>query len=181
MKGPNLGPLLIFPKAFFASVRIVTPNAEGSGDSIGTGFLYHTPLSDFPDRSVTLLISNRHVLKNPTGAITLVFHKRDSENPERPKLGETVTVSDKSYEGVFCAHPDPNVDLACLNISIITQPEHQIFYKNLREDMLPSFSEDRLVPGMDVYFVGYPENRFDVKHNLPIMRRGFIASIPNPA
>jgi hypothetical protein len=163
---------------FFAVVRIVTPNAGGSGDSVGTGFLYVTPLPDFPDRSITLLISNRHVLKNPSGAITLVFHKKDPEVESMPKLGETVIVTDKSYEGVFCAHPDSNVDLACVNISNVTHPEHKVFYKSLTQEMLPSFSEERLVPGVDVYFVGYPENRFDVKHNLPIMRRGFVASIP---
>ncbi len=164
-------------QVFFAAVRIVTPTADGVGDSVGTGFLYQSPLPDMPERSVTLLISNRHVLKNPSGAISLVFHKKDVAT-DRPKLGETFTVSDKSYEGVFCGHPDQEVDLACINISVITRPEHGVFYRNLTSELLPTFTEDQLVPGIDVYFVGYPENRFDVKHNLPIMRRGYIASIP---
>jgi len=164
-------------QVFFSVVRIVTPAAEGSGDSVGTGFLYRTPLPTMPDRSLTLLISNRHVLKNPTGAISLVFHIKDAKE-DRPNLGETLTVSDKSYEGAFCAHPDQSVDLACINISIVSQPERNVYHRTIAAEMLPTFSEERLVPGVDVYFVGYPENRFDVRHNLPIMRRGFIASIP---
>jgi len=44
--------------------------------------------------------------------------------------------------------------------------------------MFSDFSEDDLLPGADVWFIGYPENRFDTFHNLPILRRGYIASIP---
>lgn len=44
--------------------------------------------------------------------------------------------------------------------------------------MFSDFSEDDLLPGADVWFIGYPENRFDTSHNLPILRRGHMASIP---
>lgn len=39
-------------------------------------------------------------------------------------------------------------------------------------------SENNLNAGDSIWFVGYPNNRYDTKNNLPIMRKGFIASIP---
>ncbi len=44
--------------------------------------------------------------------------------------------------------------------------------------MISDFSEENLVPGVDVWFVGYPANRFDVVNNLPLLRKGYISSIP---
>jgi len=166
-------------QVFFSTVRIVTSNTNGgNGSSIGTGFLYCAPLPSLKDRSVILLISNRHVLNNPSSAISLIFHKKDLAHPDRPDLGKTFSISDKNYTGVYCGHPNSDIDLACINISMITQPEHGIYFKHLNPSLLPTFNEEKLLPGNDIYFVGYPENRFDIQHNLPIMRRGHIASMP---
>jgi hypothetical protein len=161
---------------FFATVRISIPNTAGTGASIGTGFLYRVPISD--DRACILLISNKHVYGDGSNPIELTFHKRDPDDEERPQLGQTVTLRDTSFDSVYTAHPDPSVDLACINISKIGDAEPPIYYRQLDDEMLPSFDHEKLLPGSDVWFVGYPENRFDTVHNLPILRRGYIASIP---
>jgi hypothetical protein len=44
--------------------------------------------------------------------------------------------------------------------------------------MVCDFTDPNLLPGNEVWFVGYPENRFDTVNNLPILRRGYIASLP---
>jgi S1-C subfamily serine protease len=44
--------------------------------------------------------------------------------------------------------------------------------------MLADFTEEKLNPGLDIWFVGYPDNRFDSTNNLPLLRRGYISSIP---
>jgi hypothetical protein len=54
----------------------------------------------------------------------------------------------------------------------------RIFFKGWSLDMLATFEEVDLLPGRDVWFIGYPENRFDTVHNLPLLRKGCIASIP---
>lgn len=162
---------------FFSTVRITIPSKSGSGASMGTGFIFNAPLNDPKNRSVTLLISNRHVYGDTTQPIVLNFHKRKPDG-SGPELGQIVTLQDRQFTGIYKGHPDPNVDLACINISVIPRPEHNIFFKNVYPQMLSDFSEDDLLPGADVWFVGYPENRFDTTHNLPILRRGYIASIP---
>lgn len=161
---------------FFAIVRITIPNQSGTGASIGTGFLYRVPVSD--DRACILLVSNKHVYGDTSQPIELTFHKKDESDPNRPKLGEKVTLSDKSFNSVYTEHPDPAVDLACINISKIGDEGLNIFYKTLDDTVLADFEHQDLLPGGDVWFVGYPENRFDTANNLPVLRRGYIASIP---
>jgi len=161
---------------FFATVRITIPTDTGKGASIGTGFLYQVPVSQ--EKHCILLVSNRHVYGDPTKPIQLVFHRRDETDPSRPKLGETVILADTTFDGVFTGHPDPAVDLACINISMIGHHEPPIFYKNVTDELIPDFEHERLLPGNDVWFVGYPANRFDTANNLPVLRRGYIASIP---
>ena len=162
---------------FFSTVRITISRRSGSGASIGTGFIFSAPLNDAKKRSVTLLISNRHVYGDPAQPIVLNFNKRKPDG-SGPELGQIVTLQEKQFTGIYKGHPDSDIDLACINISVITRPERNIFYKNLHPEMFSDFSEDDLLPGADVWFIGYPENRFDTSHNLPILRRGYIASIP---
>ena len=45
-----------------ARINIEVPN---EGPSVGTGFFYLAPLNDGTDRSITLLISNKHVFRDP--------------------------------------------------------------------------------------------------------------------
>lgn len=161
---------------FFAIVRITIPNQSGTGASIGTGFLYRVPVSD--NRNCILLVSNKHVYGDASQPIELTFHKRDEDDANRPKLGEKVTLSDKSFNSIYTEHPDPAVDLACINISRIGDNDLKIYYKTLDDGLMADFEHEDLLPGGDVWFVGYPENRFDTANNLPVLRRGYIASIP---
>lgn len=165
-------------QVFFSTVRITIPQASGEGVSIGTGFIFQAPLNDPDNRSVILLISNKHVYGGANQRIVLNFHRRDPENPEKPKLGEIRTLEAEEFSGLYTEHPDPNIDLACLNISLISQPEQEIFYKTIHPEIMSDFTEPDFLPGKEVWFVGYPENRFDATHNLPILRKGSIASVP---
>jgi hypothetical protein len=163
-------------QVFFTTTRITIPNDNGAGSSIGTGFLYQAPLNNGTDKSVTLLISNKHVFQNPKGTISFNFNKKTSE--DEPDFGNLQTFSGRDFSGIYTEHPNPNVDLACINASNVTKPEHNVYYKNLYPEMVSDFSEENLIPGLDVWFVGYPENRFDVSNNLPLLRKGYISSIP---
>jgi len=161
---------------FFTTVRITVDENARTGTSIGTGFLYRTFVSD--NKFCLLLVSNKHVYGDPQNPIQLNFNKKDPKDPTRPLLGQTVSLQGTSFNSIFTPHPDPSVDLACINVSKIGDEQSQVFYKCLDETLLSDFKHERLLPGNDVWFVGYPENRFDTKNNLPILRRGYIASIP---
>lgn len=44
--------------------------------------------------------------------------------------------------------------------------------------MLATFKEEELNVAQSIYFVGYPDNRYDIANNLPLIRTGIIASNP---
>jgi len=161
-------------QSFFTTTRITIPDHSGQTASIGTGFIYKAPLNDGTDRAIIFLVSNKHVFGDPNGTILLNFNKRDKDG--NPLLGAIETISQKDFSGAYYAHPNPDIDLACINISVIDHRD--VFFKNLHGEFTSSFSFEKVTPGTEVWFVGYPEGRFDVVHNLPILRRGYIASIP---
>lgn len=163
-------------QVFFTTTRITIPSEDGITSSIGTGFLINVPLNDEKDRTVMLLISNKHVFINPQGNIVFNFNKKKPDGS--PDYGNIHTFTAKDFSSIYTEHPDNEIDLACINASGITNPIHNVYYKNLTMEMLSDFSEKELFPGVDVWFVGYPDNRFDIGNNLPLLRRGYISSIP---
>ncbi len=162
-------------QVLFSTVRIVVDTNDPQKQVVGTGFLLSVALKDYPDKSIILLISNKHVFGDAKHNTAVAFHLKN-EKDGTPLLGRTFIVSGRDITNSLIGHPDPNIDLTCLNISGING--RSIFYKAIPEDMVSTFDEEDLVPGGEVWFIGYPDNRFDSINNLPIMRRGYIASAP---
>ena len=67
--------------------------------------------------------------------------------------------------------------MACINVSSLTRTD--VFFKCLDEKFLKPIDYDKVVLGSDVIFVGYPTGFYDVVNNLPLLRRGVIASVPD--
>lgn len=164
-------------QVFFTTVRIVSSNANRNGSSIGTGFVVF--VSNAQDKNgYLLLVSNKHVFIDKTHQIELVFTKRDETNRDLPAVGNLHIVQAALQHPNYIEHPDPAVDLACFNISAVTRPDINAYVRNLNPNMFLN-DDDDISAGQEVWFVGYPENRYDVAHNLPIVRRGYIASAPS--
>jgi hypothetical protein len=163
---------------FFTTVRITVARDNGEGSSVGTGFLVRATIPNHPDRMAVLLVSNKHVYHNPRNPVELRFHCQNAQAPSFPDLSRHVQYTSNDFVGIYEEHPNPAIDLACLNISFMANPQHHVFWKGLPPEMFSDFSEKELLPGKQVWFVGYPANRFDVAHNLPILRVGYIASEP---
>ena len=144
-------------------------------NSIGTGFFYHAPLNDGTNRSVTLLISNRHVFLDPKARLIISLNRKKED--DTPEFGNVITFNQVGFEDGYFAHPDSGVDLACINVGPITRTD--AFYRNLGDDLLKPIDYEKVAVGSEVIFVGYPENRYDVVNNLPLIRKGWIASMPN--
>ncbi len=162
---------------FFSTLRITIPGKQGENDSIGTGFLCTHPLR-IDGQSGVFLVSNRHVFGDPKSEIILNFHKRDGAL-NQPRLGEIISHRFSDFSNVYCGHPDPKVDLACINVSALVDPDNGAYCKHFPPDFFISKSAlEKIPPGQLVSFVGYPDNRFDSKHNLPILRKGYIATMP---
>lgn len=154
-----------------AKITIETENKRG----IGTGFFYKAPLNDGTDRAIILLISNKHVFINPKGRLIVSLNRVKEDRI--PDFGNIMTFDQVGFEDAYFVHPDPEVDLACINVSRIDRIGAH--YMHLHEIFLKPIDYEKIAPGSDVIFVGYPENCYDVVNNLPLIRKGSIASMPN--
>ena len=161
---------------FFSTIRITIPSVDGKSSSIGTGFLFNIPLRQ-EGKTGIFLVSNKHVYGDPSRTIILNFHKK-KEGLDEPELGSVVPVQIDNFSGHYYEHPDPNIDLACINVSAFAVAEKGVFSRYIHDGLIEKFDLSKLNPGTEVSFVGYPDNRFDVTHNLPIMRKGYLATLP---
>lgn len=159
----------------YITARIAVQHRGAAVGSIGTGFFYQAALDDGSNRSITLLISNKHVFLDPTAVPTISLNEKDAQ--DRPAFGRIKTFEQDNFSGIYYSHPDPDVDLACVNASGVSR--NNAFYKNLDSVFLDPVDYDKIVPSQAVIFVGYPENCYDVVHNLPLVRSGSIASLPS--
>ena len=156
-----------------AKIDIELPN---SSRSIGTGFFYCASLNADTDRHLILLISNKHVFGNPDEGRLIVSLNRAKED-NTPDFGNIVKFDQIGFKAGYFAHPNPEIDLACINVSGIARVG--AFYMYLNDTLLKPIVHDKVFLGSDVIFVGYPQNRYDVVNNLPLIRKGSIASMPN--
>lgn len=171
----------MIPKSFlehvlFSTLRIQLIDEQGNENGIGTGFLIKADIGR-DDLSTILLITNKHVLKDSPKFRINFHHKR--KNLNEPDLGKVFPFLALGYDLAYTEHADSNIDLACINISdIIQKNSDKIYFQAMDTNILSDFNEKYLDVGNRVIFVGYPENRFDEEHNLPIVRTGITASHP---
>lgn len=163
-------------QAFFVTARSLSIGKDGS-ISVGTVFLVRATVME--GRDVILGITNKHVLKDPARHLILDFTRADlTQNPAKPLFGSKHRIQGNMLaDNVYFEHPDDDVDLACVNLSRIEGDG--CFFRTIDLNaMSATFEEDWLLPNMEVCFVGYPEGFYDEKNNLPILRRGVVASLP---
>ena len=167
--------------AAYTAVRIEVEEAAADGKSgiaQGTGFFY---LAEFTDdvgepRKRLLLISNRHVLGGGRGRMTLSLNRRKDDGT--PDHGNTIS---HVYEGDdlarnYYAHPQDDVDLACVDVSRVTRTDAYTAY--IEQDQLTPIDPSKVAPGSQVLFAGFPNDYYDTVNNLPLVRGGILASLP---
>lgn len=159
----------------YITARVTVQIPDTTNVSIGTGFLYEANLKDGLDRSITLLISNKHVFSNSSGILSITLNEKSVD--DKPVYGKIKTFQQVNFAPNYYEHENPEVDLACVNVSSISH--NNSFYRTLHDDFLNEIDYDKIVPGQTVIFVGYPENQFDIANNLPLVRAGTIASLPS--
>jgi hypothetical protein len=157
---------------FFATIRIEAQK------SIGTGFLVGYIHPKQPNRGILTLVSCRHVLSDHAGIVTARLHMSQSPSNDLPLLGSQIPLGPLTPGDTYCGHPDPDVDVAAINISFALDAREDVFARWLQPEQFLNFEHPALLPGLEVFFVGYPIGLYDKKNNLPILRAGRIATIP---
>ncbi len=177
-----VNPETIDPKSFteqilFLTLKIELINEKDEPQGIGTGFLLKVDFPQDTSQSLLLLVSNKHVL-GACKKFNIIFHQRRGDL-NLPDLGQRFSLLVNDFSEVLFSHPKPQIDLACVNISnIISALGSKIYLKFLDKTLFANFNEPELDAGSRVIFIGYPDNRYDQRHNLPILRSGVIASHP---
>ena len=152
-------------------IEVQLPN----GGSVGTAFIFRVDVNDGSDKSLLLLLSNKHVFVDPSHQIRIIFNRKDEAG--NPKYGNFKEFNQRGFEHIYYAHPDADVDLACINISGIAHPD--IFFKHITKEFLQPIDYQKVALASQVIFVGYPVGYYDKVNNLPIARSGVIASMPD--
>jgi len=143
----------------------------------GTGFFYSM---DLPDNNyLPAIITNKHVVED-CDKIKVVFTQADSVGNRTDK--HFTAVIDNVLKSTIL-HPDPEVDLCCINISsvlkrLLDEGTHIHTYF-INKHIIPSAAElNKLDAIEDILMVGYPDGLWDELNNLPIARRGITATDP---
>lgn len=143
--------------------------------SLGSGFFILSPFNNGSDDALLLLVSNKHVFKDTAATIKIDLNiKKDDGTPD---FGNILEFEKKDFSSIYYPHPDPDVDLACINVS--TLPHDRVYKKHLDHVFLKDIDYNKIAPGSPILFVGYPQGRFDTVNNLPIIRSGTLASMPD--
>lgn len=168
--------------AAYSAVRIVVECVDDDGiesNIQGTGFFYMADVTDElgEKRSKMLLISNRHVLGDGSGKVIITLNSR--KNDGSPDHGKTLsfvfegnTLADNYYP-----HPRDVVDLACVDVSMLTHTK--AYTASISQGFLEKIDYAKTFLGSEVLFAGFPANFYDKRNNLPLLRRGILASMPN--
>lgn len=157
----------------YTTLRIECFDNQQTLYSVGTGFLLERPV--FDGASKIYLVSNKHVL---VGADTIAITFTNSLG-DIPDHSNQIRFPINNLKGNVAGHPDPNIDIAVLECTgLFLRLPNQLFFKCVSYTMLADFTEPELSVAQNVLFVGYPDNRYDVNNNLPLVRQGLIASHP---
>lgn len=157
-------------KLFFSTVRIELLDRQ----TMGTGFICEARAKN--GLNYQFLVTNKHLVSSHKDNIKLLFNVKDPHN-NMAKFGETYSVeTSKIDKDAFQLHD--NEDLACINISEVFVKRNDLFWASIMMDFIANYETDGVLAGNDVFFVGYPANRYDRINNLPVLRSGKIASLP---
>ena len=166
-------------QAGFTAVRISVETTSGNCRTIstGTGFFYMASfeLPDGVTRFKLLLISNKHVLLGGNGKLRLDLNRQRDDGT--PDFGNVRTFEYDGFPNRLIEHPQKDVDLACVDVSDITHTDACV--KHIGDPFLTPIDYDRVALGADVLFVGYPNDFYDTINNMPLVRKGTLASMPN--
>lgn len=158
-----------------STVRIEC-DLPGGMISTGTGFFYS--LNSNGEKHVPVIITNKHVVVNATrGRFLLTLQ----DAAGGPAVGTYQAFQLDAFENRWMCHPDPNVDLCAMPMAPLLKDAEQrnqrFFYVTFNKDNHLTSAEIEDMVGLEnITMVGYPNGLWDCKNNLPIFRRGVLAT-----
>ena len=167
----------------YITARIsIRPLGSVKKEMHGTGFFYRSnfALNDGSPNSRLLLISNKHVFVDPTSKMTITVNKKKDDGS--PDFGNVASITFSGFTDRYYPHPDPGVDLACVDVTLLLALRVEgkpLYIKQVVAEFLTPINYEKVALGSDVLFIGYPNNFYDTRNNLPLARKGSLSSIPS--
>jgi hypothetical protein len=156
---------------------IFVPDAQGKPTPNGTGF-FASVKSDPPAPGLYgYLVTARHVLLKPDGTYyPKILVRLNKLQGDADFVG--IDLTEDGHSTVY-THPDPTVDIAV----IPAFPKESVYdFKVIPEEMLTtkeSFSQLNIREGSDTFFVGLFLPYYGEQRNIPIVRFGRVAMLPD--
>jgi hypothetical protein len=157
-----------------STVRI---ECDISGEkATGTGFFYS--LHREKEKHIPVIITNKHVINGATrGKFILTLQNINGG----PNIGEKYSLEVTDFHSVWRSHPDPSVDLCAMPIAFIINTMQNkginFFYVTFDKSLIPTQTDiDQMIGLEKIVMVGYPNGLWDAVNNLPVFRRGILAS-----
>jgi len=170
----TIKPESIFENILFTTVRIEATLPNDS-ISIGTGFIFNYVKND---KQYLFVVTNKHVIKDSIKG-KLTFNQSDGE---RPILGKVFTIEYPNFEKQWIGHSRHDIDVAIMPfapvLNELSQRGVQIFFRSITPDLIPSDKQLRedIDAVEDIVFVGYPNDIYDRRNLLPVVRKGITAT-----
>lgn len=152
----------------FNTIRLVSANG-----SVGTGSFFSFK---FDEREVSVIITNRHIVKNnPTEPMTFMLHIANESQEPTENFSVRYTAHwylHESHDLCFCyANP--------LFSEILSTYDKKVYIRQNYEAIIPNQSQlEELSAIEELVMVGYPITLWDERNNLPIFRKGYTACHP---
>ena len=153
----------------FLIVTLILEIQGGQTVGSATGFFYQKD-------DVTYLVTSRHVVINEEKGhkpeqLVLLLHTLDTDR--------SVKFPVDLYEGnkaLWHDHPsESSVDLVVVELDQERLRRKHTFKAAAKQTVFPE--NFVVMPGEDVFVMGYPRGKFDSVHNLPLMRNAMVASV----
>ena len=168
--------LSIMEQLCFNTVRIETLDINKNSFS-GTGFFFNLSIDG---EQVPLLVTNKHVVEGMISGKFVLTEKDEEGNPIY-KQHYPIEIG-AGFDKFWIKHPDPYVDLCALPI----MPFLDLVYKKSKKTFFFKFFDNSLIPNLEqlseidiaeeVFMIGYPNGLWDSVNNMPIVRRGTMAT-----
>lgn len=165
----------LYKDLMFSVLRLVTSNEDGDGNR-GTGVI--VDLEVIPGKITPVLVTNKHVVKDAT---EISLELPASKGPTGVILGNSAQIEMKLEGDKFFSPRDKDVDIAILPFGAVLQGFHNLhpkpFVRFLPVSEFPSSEEYASLDALEeVFFMGFPDGRWDSVNKTPIIRRGVTAT-----
>lgn len=146
--------------------------------SSGTGFFYVLNSSPKFKKNIPVIVTNKHVIANQK-KLSFHFAKRTEDGKRILDRSHIITIDALNYPIAY--HNDDKVDLAAIPVvPMLREAEDagvKLFYDFLtQKHCAPNWMTKHLQPATELLMIGFPNGLMDDVNNLPVTRKGSLAT-----